>query len=43
MERRIALQLRHDLHRQHFAEFHSPLIEGINLPDCALGEHIVLV
>jgi AsmA protein len=42
-EGRVALQFGHDLHRQHFAEFHAPLIERIDLPDRPLGEHVVLV
>src|SRR5437870_3511863 len=28
---------------QYFAKFHTPLVERVNLPDGALGEHAVLV
>src|ERR1700722_6227594 len=38
-----ALELRNDALGKNFAELDAPLIERINLPDRALGEHAVLV
>ncbi len=40
---RRALQFRNDPLRQNLAEFHAPLVEGIDLPDGALREHAVFV
>src|SRR5256885_577471 len=40
---RLALQLRDDVLGQHLAELNAPLIERIDDPDGALGEHAVLV
>ena len=37
------LKLRNDLLRQNFAEFHAPLIEGVDLPDGPLREDAVFV
>src|SRR5439155_9062674 len=44
-ERRLcaALQFRDDALGQHLAKFHTPLVERVNIPACALGEHAVLV
>src|SRR5579871_399958 len=38
-----ALKLRDDSLSQDLAQFHAPLVEGIDLPDRALGEDAVLV
>ena len=38
-----ALEFRDDALRQHLAEFHAPLVERIDLPDGALGEHGMFV
>ena len=35
----LAFQFRNDPLRQHFAQLHAPLVEGIDLPDRALREH----
>src|SRR5262245_64168414 len=40
---RLALQLRDDALSQHLAQLDPPLIEGVDVPDRALGEHAVLV
>ena len=44
-ERRLcpALEFGDNALGQHFAKFHTPLIERINLPDSALCENDVLV
>src|SRR3984893_17745723 len=39
----LALELGDDALGQNLAEFDAPLIEGIDVPDGALGEHAVLV
>ena len=39
----FAFELRNDPLRQHLAELHAPLVEGIDMPDRALGEDEVLV
>src|SRR5262249_19011686 len=39
----LALELRNDPLGQDLAEFPAPLIERVNIPDRALGEHAVLV
>src|ERR1700730_14941901 len=39
----LALEFRDDALGQHLAKFHAPLVERVNLPDGALGEHTVLV
>src|ERR1700754_4357877 len=39
----IALELRDNSLRQHFAEFNSPLVERVNIPDDALCENGVFV
>src|SRR5258708_4204541 len=39
----LALQLRDNALRQYLAQFDAPLIEGIDIPDHALGEYAVLV
>ena len=36
-------QLRNDPFGQHLAKFHTPLVEGIDVPDRSLGENAVLV
>ena len=41
--RRLAFQFGNNPLGQHLAQFHSPLVEGIDLPDSALGERRVLV
>src|SRR5215831_21303043 len=38
-----ALELRNDLLGERLAQFDAPLVEGIDLPDGALGEDAVLV
>src|SRR3954465_1940777 len=40
---RLALQFGNDPLRQRLAQFHAPLVEGVDLPDGALGEDAVLV
>src|SRR6185437_878732 len=40
---RFALELRDDLLGQRLAQLHAPLVEGVDLPDRALGEDAVLV
>src|SRR4051794_5662349 len=40
---RHALQLRNDALRERLSEFDAPLVEGIDLPDRSLREHVVLV
>ena len=40
---RQALELGDDALRQNLAQLHAPLVEGIDLPDRALGEDAVLV
>ena len=40
---RRALNLCDDVLGQHLAELHAPLVEGVNLPDSALGEDRMLV
>src|SRR5438034_11759049 len=40
---RLALELRNDPLGQHLAQLDSPLIERVDVPDDALGEHAVLV
>src|ERR1051325_1275125 len=40
---RLALELRDDPLRELLAELHAPLVEGIDVPHDALGEHAVLV
>src|SRR5881628_3730352 len=39
----LALEFRDNALGQHLAKLHAPLVERINLPDSALGEHAVLV
>src|SRR5208337_4804670 len=39
----LAAEFRDDAQGQHFAELDAPLIERVDVPDRALGEHIVLV
>src|SRR5262249_26769165 len=39
----VALQLRDDRARQNLAELDPPLVEGVDTPDGALREHVVLV
>src|SRR6058998_2393559 len=39
----LALEFRDDALGQHLAKFHAPLVERVNLPDGALGEHAVFV
>src|SRR5271163_4162136 len=43
LQLKIIALLRDDALRQNFAEFHAPLVEGINVPDRALREDAVLV
>lgn len=38
-----SLQFRDDALRQHLAEFYSPLVERIDLPDYTLRENAVLI
>ena len=38
-----AFKFRNNALRQHFAEFHAPLVKRIDLPDYALREHRVLI
>ena len=40
---RLARELRRDPLGQHLAELDAPLIERVDAPDRALGEHVVLV
>src|SRR6185436_2304482 len=40
---RLALELRDDPLGQHLAQLDAPLVEGVDLPDRALGEDAVLV
>ena len=40
---RAAAELRDDSLRQHFSQFHAPLVERVEVPDHALREHDVLV
>ena len=35
--------LGNDVLCQHFAQFHTPLIEGVDMPDCSLGKYRVLI
>ena len=37
------MELGDDALREHLAELDTPLVEGVDLPDHALGEHAVLV
>ena len=39
----FAVELRDDAQGQHFAELDAPLVEGIQIPNDALGEHEMLV
>src|SRR5438093_12098227 len=39
----LALEFRDNALGQYLAKFHAPLVEGVNLPEGALGEHAVLV
>src|SRR5437773_11359357 len=39
----LALEFRDNALGQYLAKFHAPLVERVNLPDGALGEHAVLV
>src|SRR5438093_7934605 len=39
----LALEFRDNALGQYLAKFHAPCVEGVNLPDGALGEHAVLV
>src|SRR4051812_40113929 len=39
----VGLELRDDRLRQHLAQLHPPLVEGVDAPDRALGEDTVLV
>src|SRR5262245_30116846 len=39
----LALQFRNDPLREHLAEFHTPLIERVDIPDHALGKDAVLI
>src|SRR5579862_1049041 len=43
LARRRTLKLRDDVLGQHLAQFHTPLIEGVDLPDRALRKDAVLV
>ena len=40
---RLALELRDDALGQHLAQLDAPLVERVDVPDGALGEHAVLV
>src|SRR5437667_11799849 len=40
---RLALELRNDPLGEHLAQLDAPLIERVDVPDDALGEHAVLV
>ena len=40
---RRALDLCNDVLGQYLAQFHTPLIEGVDIPDRALRENMVLV
>jgi len=40
---RLVLQLRNNALRQDFAQFDSPLVEGIDVPDRALREYGMLI
>src|SRR5262249_1099069 len=40
---RCALELRNDPLGEHLAQLHAPLVEGVDLPDGALGEDAVLI
>ena len=40
---RLALDFGDDVLSQHFAQLDAPLVEGINVPDNALGEDAMLV
>src|SRR5271167_4655058 len=39
----LALKLGDDVLGQHLAQLNTPLIKGVNLPDCALRKDAVLV
>ena len=39
----LALEFRDNALGQHLAQFHAPLVERVDVPDGALGEHAVLV
>jgi len=43
LRRGCALELRNNSLRQHLAQFHSPLIEGVNIPHRTLSKYVVLV
>ena len=36
-------QLWNDVLCKHLAEFHAPLVEGVDVPDTALSEDLVLI
>jgi hypothetical protein len=36
---RLALEFRDDALSQYFAQLHAPLVEGVDVPDDALGEN----
>src|SRR5262249_16389683 len=40
---RFALEFRDDALSQYFAQLHAPLVEGVDVPDHALGEDAMLV
>ena len=40
---RVAFELSDDLLREHLAQLDTPLVEGVDVPDDALGEDGVLV
>lgn len=42
-EKGFAFKFRNDALRQHFAQFDSPLVERVNVPNGPLGKDIVLV
>ena len=39
----LVLELTENLRREHLAELNTPLIEGVDVPDCGLGEDGMLV
>ncbi len=39
----VALQLRQNGVRQLLAQFHTPLVKGVDVPDHALGKYLVFV
>ena len=43
LRRRLAFEFRDDALGERFAKFDTPLIEGVDVPDDALGEDVVFV